>query len=84
MMINPADGLHPGTVTHYRHEMVPEPAVQATEEAVAHALIPNDDMTGRDGHRSPAPPRQRLPEILAGTHRPRPLRRDLSDVTPRT
>ena len=34
--------------------------VQATEEAVANALIANDDMTGRDGHRTPALPRDRV------------------------
>jgi D-aminopeptidase len=39
--------------------------VQATEESVANALIANEDMTGRDGHRSPALPRDRLAEILA-------------------
>jgi L-aminopeptidase/D-esterase-like protein len=42
-----------------------EAVVQATEEAVANALIANEDMTGRDGHRSPALPRDRLAEILA-------------------
>src|ERR1700761_4984510 len=42
-----------------------EAVVQATEEAVANALIANEDMTGRDGHRSPALPRRRLAEILA-------------------
>jgi D-aminopeptidase len=31
--------------------------VQATEEAVANALVANEEMTGRDGHRSPALPR---------------------------
>jgi len=36
-----------------------EAVVQATEEAVANALIANEDMTGRDGHRSPALPRRR-------------------------
>ena len=41
--------------------------VQATEEAVANALIANEDMTGRDGHRSPALPRRRLAEILSRT-----------------
>ena len=39
--------------------------VQATEEAVANALIANEDMTGRGGHRSPALPRHRLAEILS-------------------
>ena len=47
-----------------------EAVVQATEEAVANALIANEDMTGRDGHRSPALPRQRLAEILAAHPRP--------------
>ncbi len=42
-----------------------EAVVQATEEAVANALIANEDMTGRDGHRTPALPRHRLAEILA-------------------
>ncbi len=41
--------------------------VQATEESVANALIANEDMTGRDGHRSPALPRHRLAEILSRT-----------------
>ena len=44
-----------------------EAVVQATEEAVANALIANEDMTGRDGHRTPALPRHRLAEILART-----------------
>ena len=44
-----------------------EAVVQATEEAVANALIANDDMTGRNGHRSPALPRHRLTEILSRT-----------------
>jgi len=42
-----------------------EAVVQATEEAVANALIANEDMTGRGGHRSPALPRHRLAEILS-------------------
>jgi D-aminopeptidase len=47
-----------------------EAVVQATEEAVANALIANEDMTGRDGHRTPALPRPRLTEILARHPRP--------------
>ena len=35
-----------------------EAVVQATEEAVVNALVANDDMTGRDGHRTPALPRE--------------------------
>jgi D-aminopeptidase len=46
-----------------------EAVVQATEEAVANALIANEDMTGRDGHRSPALPRHRLAEILSRADR---------------
>jgi len=38
--------------------------VQATEEAVANALVANADMTGRNGHRTPALPRDRVAEIF--------------------
>jgi L-aminopeptidase/D-esterase-like protein len=38
--------------------------VQATEEAVANALVANEEMTGRSGHRSPALPRDRVAEIF--------------------
>jgi D-aminopeptidase len=69
-------GFSPGSGAAYGHiEFIPWGAidpfyaavVQATEEAVANALIANEDMTGRDGHRSPALPRRRLAEILSGT-----------------
>jgi D-aminopeptidase len=46
-----------------------EAVVQATEEAVANSLIANSDMTGINGHRSPALPHERLKEILARTGR---------------
>lgn len=39
--------------------------VQATEEAVANALTANEDMTGRDGHRSPALPREQVARLIA-------------------
>jgi D-aminopeptidase len=39
--------------------------VQATEEAVANALVASDEMTGRDGHRTPALPRDRVAELIA-------------------
>jgi len=39
--------------------------VQGTEEAVANALVANEDMTGRDGHRSPALPRERVAALFA-------------------
>ena len=39
--------------------------VEATEEAVANALVANEDMTGRDGHRTPALPRDRVVDLLS-------------------
>jgi D-aminopeptidase len=44
--------------------------VQATEEAVANALVANEDMTGRDGHHSPALPRDRVAALLRVHGRP--------------
>ena len=38
--------------------------VQATEEAVLNSLVANEDMTGRDGHRSPALPRDQLAGLV--------------------
>jgi D-aminopeptidase len=38
--------------------------VEATEEAVLNALVANEDMTGRDGNRSPALPRDQLAALL--------------------
>jgi D-aminopeptidase len=40
-------------------------AVRATEEAVANALVANEDMTGRDGHHVPALPRDRVAALFA-------------------
>ena len=42
-----------------------EAAVQAVEEAVVNALVANKTMIGRDGHRSPALPHDRLMAALA-------------------
>ncbi|GAB2545527.1 P1 family peptidase [Nocardia heshunensis] len=39
--------------------------VEAVEESVLNALIVNSDMTGRDGHHSPALPHDRLLELLS-------------------
>lgn len=39
--------------------------VQSVEEAVLNALVVNDDMVGRDGHRSPRLPHDRLVALLA-------------------
>jgi D-aminopeptidase len=38
--------------------------VQATEEAVINALVANDEMTGRGGHRVPALPRDRVARLI--------------------
>ena len=38
--------------------------VQAVEEAVANALVANEEMTGRDGRRVPALPRERVAELF--------------------
>jgi D-aminopeptidase len=38
--------------------------VQATEEAIVNALIDNHDMAGRDNHRVPALPHERVRELL--------------------
>ena len=43
--------------------------MEATEEAVLNALIANEDMTGRDGNRSPALPRDRVIALLAAADR---------------
>jgi D-aminopeptidase len=51
-----------------------EAVVQATEEAVVNALVANEDMTGRDGHRTPALPREQVAELLARAGRLSPLR----------
>jgi D-aminopeptidase len=44
--------------------------VQATEEAVANALVANEDMTGHHGHRSPALPRDRVAALFRMHGRP--------------
>jgi len=38
--------------------------VQSVEEAVLNAMIVNSDMTGRDGHRSPALPHELLSNLI--------------------
>jgi L-aminopeptidase/D-esterase-like protein len=66
--------FRPGDQTMSRLDFVPwerldpyyEAVVQACEEAVVNALVANEDMTGRDGHRSPALPRDRVAALLAG------------------
>ena len=38
--------------------------VHGVEEAVANALVANEEMTGRDGHRSPALPRDQVADLF--------------------
>jgi D-aminopeptidase len=38
--------------------------VEATEEAVANALVANEEMVGRHGHRTPALPRDKVAELF--------------------
>jgi D-aminopeptidase len=67
------DTFFPGAEHYDRLAFVPwghldpfyEAVVQATEEAVANALTANEDMTGRDGHRTPAMPRDRVAALIA-------------------
>jgi len=62
----------PGKQGHRQLEFLPWGAmdplftavVSATEEAVINSLVANEDMTGRDGHRSPALPRGRVAESV--------------------
>jgi L-aminopeptidase/D-esterase-like protein len=42
-----------------------EAVVQATEEAVVNALVANEEMTGRDGHRTPALPRDLVRDLCS-------------------
>ena len=44
--------------------------VQGVEEAVANALVANEDMVGRDGHRSPALPRDQVAGLFRSRTRP--------------
>ena len=39
--------------------------VQCVEESVVNALVANEEMVGRDGHRTPALPHDRVRELLA-------------------
>lgn len=41
-----------------------EAVVQAVEESVANALVANEDMIGREGHRTPGLPRDKVAELI--------------------
>ena len=52
------------TVPNDRLDPIFEATVQAVEEAIANALVNNQDMTGRDGHRVDALPHDQVRELL--------------------
>jgi D-aminopeptidase len=61
-----------GAGTYDRLDFIPwgfldpfyEAVVQGVEEAVANALVANEDMVGRQGHRTPAMPRDRVAAVF--------------------
>jgi D-aminopeptidase len=67
------DALFPGNEQYGRLSFLPwgqvdpfyEAVVEAVEEAVVNSLVANEDMTGRDGHRSPALPRDKVAALIA-------------------
>lgn len=77
-----ADGFLPGDDHYGWLSFVPwghidpfyEAVVQAVEEAVVNSLTANDDMTGKDGHRTPALPRDRVAALVAQGRAVRPDR----------
>jgi L-aminopeptidase/D-esterase-like protein len=68
--VGPVDGDDElGTITFVpwgRMDELYTAVVQSVEEAVLNALVVNDDMVGRDGHRSPRLPHDRLVALLGG------------------
>ncbi|MGZ8801883.1 MAG: DmpA family aminopeptidase [Mycobacterium sp.] len=65
--VGPGAGDELGTITFVpwgRMDALYAAVVQSVEEAVLNALVVNADMVGRDGHRSPRLPLDRLSELL--------------------
>jgi L-aminopeptidase/D-esterase-like protein len=52
------------TIPNDRLDAIFDATVQATEEAIVNALVANQSMTGRDGHRVDALPHNRVRELL--------------------
>jgi L-aminopeptidase/D-esterase-like protein len=59
------------TIPNDRLDAIFEATVQATEEAIVNALVANQTMTGRDGHRVDALPHNRVRELLKKYNRAR-------------
>jgi D-aminopeptidase len=57
------------TVPNDRLDPIFEATVEAVEEAIVNALVDNQSMVGRDGHRVEALPHDRLRELLKKYHR---------------
>jgi L-aminopeptidase/D-esterase-like protein len=65
--IGPAGDVEFGTISFIpwgRIDDLYTAVVQSVEEAVLNALVVNDEMVGRDGHRSPRLPLERLSALL--------------------
>jgi D-aminopeptidase len=66
--VGPVGGDELGTITFLpwgRMDDLYTAVVQSVEEAVLNALVVNDDMIGRDGHRSPRLSHDRLVALLS-------------------
>ena len=62
---NPEKSMHTvQTVPNDLLDPIFEATVQAVEEAIVNALVNNQNMTGRDGHRVEALPQERVRELL--------------------
>lgn len=59
------------TIPNDRLDAIFDATVQATEEAIVNALVANQSMTGRDGHRVDALPHDRVRELLKKYNRAR-------------
>ena len=59
------------TIPNDRLDAIFDATVQSTEEAIVNALVANQSMTGRDGHRVDALPHDRMRELLKKYNRAR-------------
>lgn len=64
--VGPAGDDEFGTITFIPWGRMDDLYTAVVQEAVLNALVVNDDMTGRDGHRSPRLPHDRLVALLGG------------------
>ena len=57
--------------------------VECVEESVVNALTANEEMVGREGHRMPAMPHDRVRELLAARGRAYAVTRSMAAPRPR-